>query len=88
MTAFTAGDIISPLISAYIYDLYRFSSFNIMGITFGGFAIPFFTNATLGVISITLLLSLIKEPKNHTRYKNIEPEDEFEKKWKSFMSGV
>jgi len=62
VTAFTAGDVISPLISAYLYDVYRFSTFQLAGITVGGFSIPFFINAILTATAMTLLLTLIKEP--------------------------
>ena len=61
--AFLAGDIVSPLLSGYIYDLYRFSNFQIAGFTFRGFSIPFFINSILTFTSMTLLLTLIKEPK-------------------------
>ncbi len=62
MTAFTAGDVISPLISTYLYDVYRFSTFQLAGITVGGFSILFFINAILTATAMTLLLTLIKEP--------------------------
>lgn len=78
MTAFTAGDIVSPLISAYLYDIYRFSIFQFAGISFGGYSIPFFINAVIGVVSMTLLLALVKEPRSHVARKDIEPEDEME----------
>jgi MFS family permease len=78
MTAFTAGDIISPLISAYLYDIYRFSSFQIAGLTFGGFSIPFFVNSILTLISMTLLLTFIKEPKSHIIHKDLASEGDFE----------
>jgi len=64
MTAFTAGDIISPIISAYLYDIYRFSEFEIAGFPFRGFSIPFFINSIIGFVSMTLLLTMVKEPRN------------------------
>ncbi|MDQ1280194.1 MAG: hypothetical protein QG670_1457 [Thermoproteota archaeon] len=61
MTAFTTGDVLSPLISAYLYDAYRFSNFQIAGFSFMGFSLPFFINSILGFISMTILLTFIKE---------------------------
>jgi len=77
MTAFTAGDVISPLISTYFYDIYRFSRFEIAGFTFGGFSIPFFINSILGFTSMILLLALVREPKSYVTHENLESEGDY-----------
>lgn len=61
MTAFTAGDIIGPIIGTWLYSLYRFEILNIGGILLPGYGIPFFVNAILGLISILLILIFVKE---------------------------
>jgi MFS family permease len=65
-TAFTAGDIIGPIISTYLYDVYRFTNFELGGLVFPGYGIPFFVNSVLGIATTILLLALVKEP-DHTR---------------------
>lgn len=61
-TAFRAGDVIGPLIGTYLYDLYRFTSFDIGGVSLPGYGIPFVVNSILGLITTLLLLVLVKEP--------------------------
>ncbi len=62
MTAFTAGDIIGPIISTYLYDIYRFKNFELGGLLLPGYGIPFFVNSVLGVVTTVMLLALVKEP--------------------------
>jgi len=63
MTAFTAGDIIGPVFSTYLYDIYRFRSFGVGGLTLPGYGIPFFVNSILGILATIMLLAFVKEPK-------------------------
>ena len=77
-TAFTSGDIVSPIIGAYIYDLYRFASFEVAGFVLPGYCISFFINSFLGALSTTLLLMLVKEPRSHIANTEYEPEDNLE----------
>jgi len=56
------GDIIGPIISTYLYDIYRFKNFKVGGVTFPGYGIPFFVNSILGITTILVLLALVKEP--------------------------
>lgn len=72
-TAWTAGDIISPIVGAYLYDLYRFVSFDVGGFPVPGYSICFFVNSLLGVFSTTLLLVLVKEPRTHAGDAGLEP---------------
>ncbi|UCD73643.1 MAG: MFS transporter [Candidatus Bathyarchaeota archaeon] len=62
MTAFTTGGIIGPIVSTYLYDIYRFESFQIAGISLPGYGIPFFVNAILGIVSTIILLVWVKDP--------------------------
>ena len=62
ITAFTAGDIIGPIISTYLYDAYRFQSFEVGGLALPGYGLPFFVNSILGIATTILLLVLVKEP--------------------------
>jgi len=64
MTAFTAGDIIGPIIGTYLYDIYRFKSLKLGGLIFPGYGIPFFVNSILGIATTVSLLAFVKEP-NH-----------------------
>jgi len=61
-TAFNAGDIIGPIISTYLYDLYRFRDFELGGLVLPGYGIPFFANSILGIATLIMLLALVKEP--------------------------
>jgi MFS family permease len=60
-TAFNIGDIIGPIISTYLYDLYRFEQFQMGGLVLPGYGIPFFVNSVLGIATTALLLALVKE---------------------------
>lgn len=67
MTAFTAGDIIGPLISTYLYDIFRTEVFAIGGLSLPGYGIPFFVQAILGVASTIMLQILVVEPRHAER---------------------
>jgi MFS family permease len=62
MTAFTAGDVIAPIVSTYIYAIYSSKSFEISGLVLPGYGLPFFINAILGIAATLMLLVLVKEP--------------------------
>jgi MFS family permease len=61
-TAFTAGSVVGPIISTWIYSTYRLSTFGFLGFQLPGYGIPFFINSILGVLATTGVLLLIKEP--------------------------
>lgn len=61
-TAFTAGAVIGPIVSTWIYSTYRFEVFNVLGLQLPGYGIPFFVNAILGILATTGVLLLVKEP--------------------------
>ena len=64
-TAFTAGDIVAPIVSTYLYDIYRFTSFGVWGLVLPGYGLPFFINSILGITATIMLLALVKEPPRH-----------------------
>jgi len=57
---FDAGDIFGPLMATYIYDLYRFDTFNIGSVAVPGYGIPFYVNSIIGLITIAILLLFVK----------------------------
>ncbi len=61
-TAFTAGSVIGPIVSTWIYSTYRFTTFSVLGFSLPGYGIPFFVNAVLGVLATTGLLLFVREP--------------------------
>lgn len=62
-SAFRAGDVIGPIIGSYLYDMYRFTIFQLGRFSFPGYGIPFLINAILGITTTTMLLIFVKEPK-------------------------
>ena len=65
-TAFTAGSVIGPIVSTWIYSTYRFTTFSVLGLSLPGYGIPFFVNAVLGVLATTGLLLFVREPERAT----------------------
>lgn len=61
MTAFTAGDIVGPVISTYLYDLYRQRVIMVEGFAFPGYGIPFFVQSILGIATTIMLMLIVKE---------------------------
>jgi len=60
-TFFNAGDIAGPLFSAYLYDLYRFESFQVGGLSLPGYGMPFYVNSVIGIITTVILLLFVEE---------------------------
>jgi len=56
---FDAGDIFGPLMATYIYDLYRFDTFNIGSVAVPGYGIPFYINSIIGLITLAILLLFV-----------------------------
>jgi MFS family permease len=65
-TAWTAGDIIGPIMGTYLYDLFRFKQFQLAGITLPGYGLPYFINSSLTIVTTILLLALVREPHRPT----------------------
>jgi MFS family permease len=66
-TAFTAGSVAGPIFSTWIYDTYRSTVFHLFGIQVPGYGIPFFINSILGILSTTMIMLLIDEPKDEEK---------------------
>lgn len=61
-TAFTAGSVVGPIVSTWIYSAFRYDVFNLLGFSLPGYGIPFYVNAVLGVLATTLILIMVEEP--------------------------
>jgi len=59
-TAFTAGDIVGPIIGTWLYALYRFETLNILGHSFPGYGIPFLIYSIIGIISTLLIVIFVE----------------------------
>lgn len=60
-TFFTAGDILGPIISTILYDIYRSTSWNVGGLVIPGYGLPFYVNAILGILTTAILLVFVRE---------------------------
>ncbi|NWG10176.1 MFS transporter [Candidatus Bathyarchaeota archaeon] len=58
---FNAGDIAGPLLSGYLYDLYRTETFYIGSIAVPGLGMPFYVNSVIGIITTAVLLLFVEE---------------------------
>jgi len=64
---FTAGDVLAPIVGAWLYSIYRMEVFHVAGFTVPGIGITFFINSLIGLVGTTTLMILIKEPKPDER---------------------
>ena len=64
---FTAGDVVGPIIGAWLYSAYRNDVFYIAGVMVPGIGITFFINSLIGVIGTSMLMLLVREPKPEER---------------------
>ncbi|HEX9914995.1 MAG TPA: MFS transporter [Candidatus Bathyarchaeia archaeon] len=64
---FTAGDVLAPIVGAWLYSIYRLEVFHIAGFSVPGIGVTFFINALIGLAGTTTLMILIKEPKPDER---------------------
>jgi MFS family permease len=71
MTAFTTGDIIAPILSTYLYDLYRQRTFMLGAFTLPGYGIPFFVQSILSAAATIMIMLLVKEPKQKIEQASI-----------------
>jgi MFS family permease len=63
---FSLGAILGPVLSTWIYDAYRFQTFEVPGFSnliIRGAGIPFFISSAIGLISLFLLLAFVEEPR-------------------------
>ncbi|UCH31193.1 MAG: MFS transporter [Candidatus Bathyarchaeota archaeon] len=63
---FSLGAILGPILSTWIYDMYRFSTLRIPwlgNLMVRGAGLPFFISSGIGLFSLLLLLAFVEEPK-------------------------
>lgn len=63
---FSLGAILGPVLSTLIYNAYRYQTFQfpwLGNLVIRGVGLPFFISSAIGLISLTLLLVFVKEPK-------------------------
>jgi len=66
-TFFNAGDIVGPLLSAYLYDLYRFETFHIGSLAVPGYGMPFYVNGVIGIATTSILLLFVEETRKREK---------------------
>lgn len=77
MAFFSLGAILGPALSTWIYEAYRFSTFEVPwlgNIVVRGAGIPFFISSALGLLSLFLLLAFVEEPKRTRPKKKNHPQ--------------
>ena len=62
-TSRTAGSVLGPIVSTWIYSTFRYHVFHIMGINVPGYGIPFIINAILGLLTTTMIMLFVEEPR-------------------------
>lgn len=63
---FSLGAILGPILATWIYDLYRYQTFELpwlSNLIVRGAGIPFFVSGVFGLFSLFLLLAFVEEPK-------------------------
>jgi MFS family permease len=60
---FSLGAILGPVLSTWVYDVYRYKTFEIGSLVIKGAGIPFFISSFIGLFSLFLLLAFVEEPK-------------------------
>lgn len=72
-TCFDAGDVFGPLVSTFLYDLYRFDVFKIGGLKVPGYGVPFYINSIIGLAVLAVLLLFVRHEHEVTgSVKNIQ----------------
>ncbi len=74
---FSLGAILGPILSTWLYEAYRFQSFQVPwlgNLTVRGAGFPFFLSSTIGLFSLFLLLAFVEEPKKRRKQKTKTPE--------------
>jgi MFS family permease len=63
---FSLGAILGPVLSTWLYDAYRFSTFEVPwlgNLVVKGAGIPFFISSAIGLFSLFLVLAFVEEPR-------------------------
>jgi len=64
---FDVGDIIGPVMATYLYDKYRFQTFQVGGFNIPGYGVPFYMNSAIGLTVIAMLLAFVETEKRANR---------------------
>ncbi len=68
---FTAGDVLGPIIGAWLYSAYSAETFILLNVSVPGISLTFIVNALIGVIGTTMLMLMVREPKPEERAKRL-----------------
>lgn len=68
---FDMGDIVAPVMSTYLYDIYRFQTLMIGGFALPGYGVPFFVNSAIGLSTTAILLIFVEEPRRRAKAKKV-----------------
>jgi MFS family permease len=60
---FSLGAILGPVLSTWVYDVYRYKTFEVGSLVIKGAGLPFFISSFIGFFSLFLLLAFVEEPK-------------------------
>ena len=60
---FSLGAILGPVLSTWVYDVYRYKTFEVGNLVIKGAGLPFFISGFIGLFSTFLLLAFVEEPK-------------------------
>lgn len=70
-TSFTAGSVLGPIISTWIYSAYRSNVLHLIGVIIPGYGIPFFINSVLGILSTTMVMLFVEEPRKQDQIEEL-----------------
>lgn len=60
---FSLGAVLGPVLSTWVYAVYRYKTFEIGGLVIKGAGLPFIISSFIGLFSLFLLLAFVEEPK-------------------------
>ncbi len=60
---FSLGAVLGPVLSTWVYDVYRYKTFEIGSLVIKGAGLPFIISSFIGLFSLFLLLAFVEEPK-------------------------
>ena len=60
---FSLGAVLGPILSTWVYDIYRYKTFEIGSLVIKGAGLPFFISSFIGLFSLFILLAFVEEPK-------------------------
>ena len=70
---FSVGAILGPIVSTWIYEIHRFSTFKVPffeTVTLRGAGIPYIISAAVGLFSLFVLLAFVEDPRMKRKNKD------------------